>query len=236
MIVSSRSIVVIGHRGACGYYPENTLLSLSKAIEMGVDAVEFDVRMTRDGVLVLFHDEKLDRLLKIRGYLREKTYSYISRLSIRGEKIPTLEEALSFLKDKKVNIVIEIKEPDTVEKILDVVKRSGIEKSRIMFVSFHHEILHVPKSDGYRVGAIFVCRPRKLSSMFQDFVPDVVLPRYDMLDEALVKEAHDMGMMVGTWVINDEQDLMRVLRLGVDMVASDYPDKIIRALRQSRLF
>ncbi len=231
----SGRVVVIGHRGACGYYPENTILSLSKAIEMGVDAVEFDVRMTRDGVLVLFHDEKLNRLLKMPGYLREKTYSYISRLSIRGEKIPTLEEALNFLRDKNVNIVIEIKEPDTVNKVLDTVKKSGIDKSRILFVSFHHEILHVPKSEGYRVGAIFVCRPRSLRSMFSDLVPDVVLPRQDMLDPDMVKEAHDMGMLVGTWVVNDEQDLDRVLKMGVDMVASDYPDKILRALRQSKL-
>ncbi len=230
-----RKVLVIGHRGACGYYPENTILSLSKAIEMGVDAVEFDVRMTRDGVLVLFHDEKLDRLLKQSGYLREKTYSYISRFTIRGEKIPTLEEALQFLRDKNVKIVIEIKEPDTVERILDVVKKSGIDKSRILFVSFHHEILHIPKSENYSVGAIFVCRPRSLRSMFSDFVPDVVLPRQDMLDPGLVREAHDMNVLVGTWVVNDERDLDRVVRLGVDMVASDYPDRIIKALRQTRL-
>ena len=227
---------MIGHRGACGYYPENTLLSLKKAIEMGVDAVEFDVRATRDGVVVLFHDEKLDRLLKVKGRLRDKTYSELRRYTIKGEKIPTLQEALDFLKGAKVNIVIEVKEPDITSKVLDIVERSGIEKDRILIVSFHHEIQKEVESRGYRFGAIFVCRPRSLKNMFGDELPYAVLPRHDMVDRELVEEAHSLGMKVGTWEINDEEDLLKVLDLGVDMVASDYPDKILRALKQSRLF
>ena len=230
-----RRVVVIGHRGACGYYPENTLLSLRKAVEMGVDAVEFDVRSTRDGVIVLFHDEKLDRLLRVRGRLRDKTYSDLQRYSIRGEKIPTLQEALELLRGSKVDVVIEIKEPDTTSRVLDVVDRSGIEKGRVLVVSFHHEIQREVESRGYRFGAIFVCRPKSLRHMFCDEIPYAILPRHDMLDRELVREAHDLGMRVGTWVINSEEDLLKVLELGVDMVASDYPDRVIRALRQSRL-
>ncbi len=231
-----RKVLVIGHRGACGYYPENTLLSLRKAVEMGVDAVEFDVRSTRDGVIVLFHDEKLDRLLKIRGRLRDKTYSDLQRYTIRGEKIPTLQEALELLKRSKVNVVIEIKEPDITSKVLDIVDESGIEKDRILIVSFHHEIQHEVESRGYRFGAIFVCRPKSLRNMFGNELPYVILPRHDMIDRGLVEEAHSLGVKVGTWVINDEEDLLKVLDLGVDMVASDYPDRIIRALKQTRLF
>jgi len=202
---------------------------------MGVDAVEFDVRMTRDGVLILFHDEKLDRLLRIHGRVRDRTYDFLQRFTIRGEKIPTLEEALQVLKNKNVKVVIEVKEPDTVEKVLDTVERSGIEKERVLIVSFYHQIIKKVKEREYRFGAIFVCRPIKLADMFREAKPDAVLPRQDMLDRELVEEAHSLGMMVGTWVINDEHDLQRVLDLGVDMVASDYPDRIIRALRQTRL-
>ncbi len=227
--------LVIGHRGACGYYPENTLVSIKKAIEMGVDAVEFDVRMTKDGVIVLFHDEKLDRLLKIHGRLRDRTFEFIRKFSIRGERIPTLEEALEVLKNKNVKIIIEIKEPDTVDKVLDIVSRYGIEKNRIIFVSFHHKIIKNVKDRGYMFGAIFVCRPISLEDMFKHEKPDIILPRYDMLDKELVEEAHNLGMKVGTWVINDEHDLQRVLEFGVDMVASDYPDRIIKALKQTKL-
>lgn len=231
-----RRVLVIGHRGACGYFPENTLLSLKKAVEMGVDAVEFDVRMTKDGVLILFHDEKLDRLLKIHGRVRDRTYDFLKKFTIRGEKIPTLEEALQVLKNKNVKIVVEVKEPDTIGKILDVISRSGIEKDRFIIVSFYHNIMRNVKENGYKFGAIFVCRPISLKNMFSDNLPDIVLPRQDMLDKELVEEAHNLGMMVGTWVINDETDLQKVLDLEVDMVASDYPDKIIRALRQTKLF
>ncbi len=230
-----RRPMIIGHRGACGYFPENTLLSIKKAIEMGVDAVEFDVRMTKDGVLILFHDEKLDRLLKIHGRVRERTYDFLRRFTIRGEKIPTLEEALQVLKPKNVKVVIEVKEPDTIDKVIDIISRSGIERDRVLIVSFYHIILNKVKEKGYKFGAIFVCRPIKLSNMFRDGTPDVILPRKDMIDRDLVNEAHDLGMMVGTWVINDESDLQQVLDLGVDMVASDYPDRIIKALKQTRL-
>ncbi len=230
-----RRVLVIGHRGACGYFPENTLLSLKKAVEMGVDAVEFDVRMTKDGVLILFHDEKLDRLLKVHGRVRDRSYDFLKKFTIRGEKIPTLEEALQVLKNKNVKIVVEVKEPDTIGKVLNVLSSSGIEKDRFLIVSFYHTIMREVKENGYRFGAIFVCRPVSLRHMFSDHLPDVILPRQDMLDRELVDEAHNLGMMVGTWVINDEVDLQKVLELGVDMVASDYPDKIIRALRQTKL-
>ncbi|NPB00118.1 MAG: hypothetical protein GXO10_01970 [Crenarchaeota archaeon] len=231
-----RKVLVIGHRGACGYFPENTILSLKKAIEMGVDAVEFDVRMTKDGVLILFHDEKLDRLLRIHGKVRDRTYDFLKKFTIRGEKIPTLEEALQVLKNKNVKIVVEVKEPDTIDKVIDIISRSGIEKDRFLIVSFYHTIIKKVKESGYRFGAIFVCRPISIRQMFSEVMPDVVLPRQDMLDRELIDEAHSLGVMVGTWVINDESDLQKVIDLGVDMVASDYPDKIIRALKQTRLF
>ncbi len=234
--VRNREVLVVGHRGACGYYPENTILSIKKAVEMNVDAVEFDVRMTKDGVVVLFHDEKLDRLLKIHGRVRDRTFEFLRKLSIRGEKIPTLEEALEVLKDKNVGVIVEIKEPDTVSKVLDTISKSGINKDRVLIASFYHTIMREVKKRGYKFGAIFVCRPVSLKYMFGENLPDVILPRHDMLDEELVDEAHSLGVKVGTWVINSEDDLEKVLKFKVDMVASDYPDRIIKALKQTRLF
>jgi len=100
----------IGHRGAKGYEPENTLRSFQKALELNVDAVELDVRRTKDGAIVVIHDAEVDRTTNGKGLVSELTLKEIKELDIeKGEKIPTLEEALDFL-DKKVKIFIELKE------------------------------------------------------------------------------------------------------------------------------
>ena len=91
----------VGHRGARAYEPENTLRSFRKALELGVNAVELDVRRTKDGELVVIHDDKVDRTTNGRGLVNELTLEEIEKLDAgKGEKIPTLEEALEFL-DKK---------------------------------------------------------------------------------------------------------------------------------------
>ncbi|MEM3426627.1 MAG: glycerophosphodiester phosphodiesterase family protein, partial [Thermoproteota archaeon] len=101
------SVLKIGHRGARFYEPENTLRSFRKALELGVDAVELDVRRTRDGELVVIHDAEVDRTTNGKGLVRELTLEEIRRLDAgKGEKIPTLEEALDFL-DGRVKILIE---------------------------------------------------------------------------------------------------------------------------------
>jgi len=228
-------VKLIGHRGACGIYPENTLLSIRKAVELGVDGVEFDVRRTKDGVLIVFHDERLDRLTSGRGYVRERNYDYISKLKVKGEPIPKLSEVLEYLRGARgVEVFVEVKEPDTVGEVMGLVESYGL-RDRTTIISFYHTALQEASRRGWRVGPIFVCRPLKLKSLVADLEPYVVLPRYDMIDRELVEEAHEMGAEVVAWVVNDLEVLSTVRELGVDWIASDYPNKMINLLRQSRL-
>ncbi|OYT25792.1 MAG: glycerophosphodiester phosphodiesterase [Thermoprotei archaeon ex4572_64] len=226
---------VIGHRGACGVFPENTLISIVKAVEYGVDAVEFDVRMTSDRVLILFHDEKLQRLTGVKGLIREKTYNYISRLKVKGEKIPTLREVLEYLEKTQVKIFIEIKEPDVIDDVLNLVESYKL-KGRVYVVSFYHKILNIAKNRDFKTGAIFVCRPLNLKNLVKNLELDMILPRIDMIDKELVSEARRLNLEIGSWVINDEYDLERARRLNLDWIATDYPDKIIKMLKTSKLF
>lgn len=222
------NIKVIGHRGAPGIYPENTISSIIKAIELKVDGVEVDVRSTSDNVLVLFHDEKLDRLIGVSKYLSEVTYDYLSKLKLRGERIPKLDELLPLIKHhSNIMFFIEIKEPGIIFNLLKMLEDNGI-KDNVALISFYHNVLKTPKSYGFKVGAIFACRPLSLLKYFNELKPDYVIPRHDVIDIDLVEEAHSMGAEVVAWVVNDKKTFLKMKELKVDWIATDYPDKITR--------
>jgi glycerophosphoryl diester phosphodiesterase len=128
----------IGHRGAKAYAPENTLASFRKALEIGVDAVELDVRKTKDNELVVIHDADVKRTTDGEGLVSDLTLKEIKGFSSGdGEKIPTLQEALNFL-DKKVKVLIELKEVGIEEPVLSLVQKLGLEKN-VVIVSFLEE-------------------------------------------------------------------------------------------------
>ena len=130
----------IGHRGAGGDVPENTLKSFATAIESGANAVELDVRKTKDGKLVIFHNEKVDKLLGTKGYVSDFTLAQIKQFDIQGERIPTLDEALDFIDRKVEKILVEIKEPGTEKAILEKIKERKLE-DHVIIISFHEDAL-----------------------------------------------------------------------------------------------
>ena len=130
----------IGHRGARAYEPENTLRGFKKAIELGVNAVELDVRKTKDDKVVVIHDAKVDRTTSGKGSVSELTLNEMKQLvTEKGEKVPTLEEALDFL-DRKVKIIIELKETGFEEEVLRQIRERGLENN-VVIVSFIEEAL-----------------------------------------------------------------------------------------------
>jgi glycerophosphoryl diester phosphodiesterase len=133
-------MLLIGHRGARAYAPENTLTSFRKAIELDANAVELDVRKTKDGKLVVIHDADVKRTTNGKGLVSELTLRQIKDLSIEGsEKIPTLEEVLDFL-DKKVQVLIELKEAGYEKQVFEILHAKGLEKT-VILTSFLEEAL-----------------------------------------------------------------------------------------------
>jgi glycerophosphoryl diester phosphodiesterase len=119
----------IGHRGARAHEPENTLRSFKKALEIGVNAVELDVRKTKDNQVVVIHDSDVKKTTNGKGLVNELTLKEIKEFStVKGEKIPTLKEVLDFL-DKKAKILIELKETGVEEKVLSLVRENGCRKT-----------------------------------------------------------------------------------------------------------
>ncbi|MEM3747417.1 MAG: glycerophosphodiester phosphodiesterase family protein [Thermoproteota archaeon] len=222
------SVLKIGHRGAKFYEPENTLRSFRKALELGVDAVELDVRRTRDGELVVIHDAEVDRTTNGKGLVRELTLEEIRRLDAgKGEKIPTLEEALDFL-DGRVKILIELKEEGFEEEVLKLVRGKKLEKN-VVIISFLEDALRrIRELDkDVETGLIYVKHENPVETALE-LKANYLLPLYRFTHSALIRRAREKGLKVIVWTINDEKEASEYAGKGVDGITSDKPDILKR--------
>ena len=217
----------IGHRGAKAYEPENTLRSFKKALEIGVNAVELDVRKTKDNQLVVIHDADIKRTTDGRGLVSELKLEEIKEFfTEKGEKIPTLKEALDFL-DKKVRILIELKEAGIEEKVLAAVHEKELQK-HVIAVSFIEEALRKVKELDKEVetGLIYVQHKNPIKAAL-DLNARYLLPLYRFTHTANVKKAHENGLKVIVWTVNKPEEVAEYAKKGVDGIASDKPDILI---------
>ena len=213
----------VGHRGARAYEPENTLRSYKKAIELGVDAVELDVRKTKDGKLVVIHDADVSKTTNGRGLINELTLKEIKALETeKGERIPTLEEALDFI-DKKVKILIELKEVGYEKKVLELLKKKGLQN--VIIVSFLEDALKKVRELNKKVetGLIYVKHKNPIKAALE-LKANYLLPLYAFTHTANVQKAHENGLKVIVWTINDVEKAKEFIKKGVDGIASDRPD------------
>ncbi len=223
-------IVVIGHRGAAGYYPENTLLSFRKAFEMGVDYVELDVRLSSDSIPVVIHDETLDRTTNGRGYVKDYTVEELKRLDAGlGERIPTLEEALRLAIEMNGKLLIEIKDVEAVDEVVSLVREYDFIRS-CKIISFYIEALkRVPS---YIERGLIYAWPGKWIIEAIKLRATTILPKYNLVSERMVKYAHLRGLKVYTWNIDDRDTALRIISTGVDGIASNKPDIILKLLNR----
>ena len=214
----------VGHRGARAYEPENTLRSFKKALEIGVNAIELDVRRTKDNQLVVIHDADVKRTTNGKGVVSELTLDEIKEFSTaEGEKIPTLEEALNFL-DSKVKILIELKEEGVEEQVLAAIREKGLQR-KIIIVSFHEEALRKIREAEKEVetGLIYVKHKNPLKTALE-LKANYLLPLYRFTHTANVQKAHENGLKVIVWTINNPEEVAEYMKKGVDGIASDKPD------------
>jgi len=219
----------IGHRGARAYEPENTLRSFKKALELGVNAVELDVRMTKDGEIVVIHDAEVDRTTNGTGLVSTLTLKEIKGLKTeKDETIPTLEEALDFL-DKKVKVLIELKETALEAKVLKIVQKGKLE-SNVVIVSFLEDALRNVKQLDEKVetGLIYVKHKNPVKAAI-DLKASYLLPLYRFTHTADVQKAHQNGLRVIVWTINKPEEVADYVKKGVDGITSDTPDILSKA-------
>ena len=218
-----RNVLIIAHRGASAYAPENTLDSFKKALSMGARAIECDVRMSKDKKLVVIHDETIDRTTKGKGFVRD-----FSAEELKKHSIPELKELLELMKNKDILLLIEIKEPGTEKQVINLLKDERME-TRSAIVSFYPEVIEKAKKldNKIRAGLIFSRISGKEIETAIKIKADWILPRRSLIDKEIIAEAHDEGIKVYTWTIDDKEEAKKAIELGLDGIASNKPDLLL---------
>lgn len=229
------AFAVIGHRGAAGLAPENTLPSLELARTLGADAVEIDLHLSRDGVPVVIHDATVDRTTDGRGAVADLSVAELQALDARGPfqshpraQIPTLEEVLTWARGK-TRLVIELKgtdNPDLVPKALALIREYRMIDQSFL-ISFDHLALRAVRATcpEVRTGALYVARAADPVAIAATCGADAICPQWTGVTAKTIAAVRQAGCAVSIWTVNQVEDLHRVRRLGVDAVTTDYPDR-----------
>jgi len=222
-----REVLRIGHRGACGYRPENTLASIEHAINRHCHFTEVDVRRTADGALVLLHDEQVNRTTDGRGYIADLTVEDTQKLATGSSQgIPTLEEALA-MASGRIGLILELKVPGLTYDACATVRGSGF-KGSVIYASFlHEELQHVRRIDPKaQTLALFKRLPEDLGATALNLQATHVGVRIDTVTKPLVHRLRDARLLVFVYTVDNPAAIKRVKTLGVDGIISDFPDRI----------
>ena len=230
--MEAQKVVRIGHRGAMGHAPENTLASIRKALELGVDMIEFDVHRSQDGHILVIHDATLKRTTNGSGYVRKKTLEELQRLDAgNGEKIPTLVEALDCI-DKKVQVNIELKGKRTIRPVLRIIDHFVREKGWtyeqfLISTMTRSRLKKVFKAKPkVRIGALLGYRPYGFIKFARKIGAYSLHVRLRYLHPKFLAKAHKYGFKVFVWTVNQQDSIDRLKQMGVDGIFSDYPERI----------
>lgn len=225
-------VLRIGHRGASGYEPENTLLSFRRGIQLRVDFIELDVQVCSTGEVVVIHDAKVDRTTNGTGYVEEKSFRELRLLDAgKGQKIPTLQEVLDIV-DRKVKVNIEIKGESASRLVFDIIEmyisKRGWSWDDFLISSFnHYELLEFNQlTSKVKIGVVIAGIPIGYAECAEKLSAYSLHPSKEFINKILVDDAHKRGLKVFSYTLNETDDIERVKSLEVDGIFSDFPDRV----------
>jgi glycerophosphoryl diester phosphodiesterase len=228
---------VVAHRGYSGRYPENTMLAFKKAAEAGADEIEMDVQLAKDGTVVITHDESVERVTGVKGWVRDFDFAELRKLDassvFRGKygfnPIPSLEEYLEWVKDTAIVTNIELKNSDFYyqgleEKTVALIRKYDLEK-RIVFSSFNHASLLKCKKlcpaipcgvlvEQHVGGAGYYIRSNGL---------DFYHPSMKFLSDEIVEDCKNQGVEINVWTVNDIDGLLKAEAWGLRGIITNFP-------------
>jgi len=222
---------IVGHRGAPMEAPENTLLSFKRAMDIGVDWIEFDLRKSNDGVLVVIHDETVDRTTDGHGKVGEMTFGELQKLDAgNGQKIPSLQQVIGLARGK-VGMDMEIKESGIEDAVVDMIKESGIVGGCMVSSFLYDTIRKVRELDpGIMTAAIMDKMPvnveKCLDMLFDDINTRILMMGKKIATGPLVGEARRLGFEVGIWNADMPDEIEKYAAMDPEYLCSNYPDRL----------
>ncbi len=253
--------LVIAHQGGDGLWPSNTLFAFEHAAELGVDVLEMDIHMTKDGIIVISHDKTVDRLTDGEGLIKEKTLAEIQSFDAaydwsplddgaefpyrgQGITIPTLDSVFERFPDYRMNIEIKQAEPSIAQPFCDLIRKHDME-NKVLIASFNddalvefREICPGIATSGSR-GQIKTFVYLHLAFLGRLYPPNfsaVQVPIEDsgitILNSRFVNVAHARGLWVDAWTIDDPAEMKMLIDIGVDGIITDRPDLLMDLLNR----
>lgn len=237
--------LLLAHRGFSGKYPENSPLAFRKAVEeTTVDGFESDVHITKDGVLVIFHDASVERTSNGRGFIRDYTYEQLLQLDIgswkspefSGEHIWTFDQLLDFCQETNMLLNMELKNYEVFyegleQRVIDAICAKKMQ-DRVFVSSFNHISMQRFKElcPDIETGLLYDKPLLDMEQYIARSNADNMHPRYMLLQyqPELMDLYHGRGMKVNTWTVNDEENMRDMIQRGVDSIISNYPDVLCR--------
>ena len=220
-------MMIMGHRGAAALEPENTMRSIERAVEIGVDAVEIDVRLSKDRELVVIHDSTVDRTTNGSGPVSGYSLDDLKKLDAgEGETIPTLQEVMELI-GHKVKLVIELKEEETERMVVELIKRNNLDDN-VYVISFWHELVKTVKviESCIKTGVLLVGCPVDTCVASQASA-DALVMKYNFVNRHFVEMVHKDGLQVFVWNIDDRHLLKPYVDMGVDGIGSNDPRVLV---------
>lgn len=234
-----KKVLNIAHRGFSGYYPENTMLAFKKAVEAGCDGIETDLHMTKDGVIVICHDEKIDRTTDGTGFIVNYTYEELRKFDagikygkqFKGERIPTIDEFLNYVKDKNLLINFELKNnivlyEELEKKVIEKVHKFSMKKNIILSSFNHYSMIRVKEIDrSIKTGLLYAATLYKVEEYAQIVGADALHPFYPaVMDKKIVEDIKKKGIIINAYTVDEEEDMKKLIELGIDGIITNYPD------------
>ncbi len=241
-------MIIIAHRGASGYAPEHTFPSYDRALEIGVDYIEQDLQLTRDGVLVVMHDPTLARTTNCRGAVIEKTLAEVKQCDagrwfhekFAGTRVPTLRELFERY-GTNTSYYIETKNPDEApgmeEALLALIDEFGlhdgaVQRRQVLIQSFSRASLQKIQQADPHLPLIQLIEKEHDSAAIGAMLPAIaeyavgIGPSRFSVDASLVAAVHAHGLVIHPYTVDEPADMRSMIDLGVDGMFTDYPDRL----------
>ena len=224
-------MLCIGHRGAMGHEPENTLLSINTALKLGVDWIEVDVYNIENNLLV-FHDRTLERTTNGTGYVEEQTFKYLRSLDAgKGQQIPTLREVFDRV-NKQAGINIELKGSNTAELVVRLIQEyvaQGWQYQNFLVSSFnHYELQQVnQKCPQINIGMLIYGIPFNYLAIAKQLNASIIISAIDFVTADLIAQTHQQGYQVFVYTVNEFRDINQMKTLQVDGIFTNYPERVL---------